>query len=459
MPHTNNSKPATTNHQAGQLFVPPSDYPRIVVIGGGFAGMALAKQLRRQPVQVVLLDRNNFHQFQPLLYQVATSGLDPESIVFPFRKQFQGYPNLFFRMADVQEVQPAQKRVITDRGALSYDYLVLATGTKTNFFGMQTIESNGLCLKTIQDALDIRHRMLANLETAIETTAPDKRRSLMTFVVVGGGPAGVEMAGSIAEFKRYILAKDYPELDPDMMQVFLIEASGRILSAMSEEATQKGMRHLHQLGVNVLLNEAVTDYDGETVTMKSGRAIRTHNFIWSAGVTGQLPKGISPDQVVRGNRLRVNPFLQVEGMPDVFAIGDIAGLSSEAFPRGLPQVAQVAIQQGRYLGKVLPQIIRGETIAKKFVYKDKGALATVGKKRAIADIGKWKFSGYLAWLIWSVVHLMSISGFRNKVLVGLSWLFSYFSYEKSNRLIIYDPCAYQSDFSSHQAARPRRKDA
>ena len=417
------------------ICLPEIKFPRIVIIGGGFAGLALAKGLKKQKVQVVLIDKNNFHQFQPLLYQVATSGLEPDSIAFPFRKQISNYKNVVFRLAEVEEIKTENKTIYTDKGSLSYDYLVLATGTTTNFFGMKTVEENSLGMKNIRDSLNIRHMMLQNLEQATITCNDDERDALTNFVIVGGGPAGVEMAGALAEFCKYILPKDYPEYPSSIMKIYLVEGSGKLISTMSSKASTKTLKYLNDLNVEVLLNEIVTDYNGEVATTKSGGKIIAKNLIWTAGVKGQLPKGIDKKHIANGNRLKTNQYLQVEGFNDVFAMGDIAAVITKDTPNGHPQVAQPAIQQGKYLSKTLINIINNKPL-KPFKYKDKGSLATVGKRRAVADLGKLKFTGYVAWLLWSFVHLMSISGFRNKLLVGLNWAISYFSYEKSNRLII-----------------------
>jgi NADH:quinone reductase (non-electrogenic) len=427
--------PERSCKEAEIICLPESKFPRVVIIGGGFAGLALVEGLKRKDVQVVLLDRNNFHQFQPLLYQVATSGLEPDSIAFPFRKQISGYKNIIFRLAEVEEIKTENKTIYTNKGSLTYDFLVLATGTKTNFFGMKNVEENSLGMKGIRDSLNIRHKMIQNLEQAAITCNTKEQEALTNFVIVGGGPAGVEMAGALAEFQKYILPKDYPEYPSSIMKIYLVEGSDKLISAMSNKASTKTLKYLKELNVEVLLNEIVTDYDGEIVTTKSEKKIHAKNLIWTAGVKGQLPKGIDKEHFVNGNRLKTNNHLQVQGYKDVFAMGDIAAVITQETPKGHPQVAQPAIQQGKFLSKTLINIINNKPL-KPFKYKDKGSLATVGKRRAVADLGKLKFTGYTAWLLWSFVHLMSISGFRNKLLVGINWTISYFSYEKSNRLII-----------------------
>tara|TARA_Y100000034_G_scaffold52128_1_gene64019 strand:+ start:3142 stop:4560 length:1419 start_codon:yes stop_codon:yes gene_type:complete len=417
------------------ICLPDTNWPRVVIVGGGFAGLALVEKLKNKKVQVVVFDKNNFHQFQPLLYQVATSALEPDSIVFPFRKQFNGYKNVVFRLAEVEEIQPSSNVVKTNKGNIHYDYLVLATGTTTNFFGMNTVEENSLGMKDIRDSLNIRHMMLQNLEQAAITCDDEERDALTNFVIVGGGPAGVEMAGALAEFCKYILPKDYPEYSSSIMNIYLIEAGKELLSTMSKKASSNTLRYLEDLNVKVLLDESVTYYDGNKVSTKSGKTFLAKNLIWTAGVKGQFPEGIDAKHVVRGNRLKTDSFLMLEGYENIFAIGDIAAVITKNTPKGHPQVAQTAIQQGKYLGKVLLKIMKNESV-KPFEYKDKGSLATVGKRKAVADLGNFKFGGYFAWLLWSIVHLMSISGFRNRLLVGFNWAVSYFTYEKSNRLII-----------------------
>ncbi|SHF42103.1 NADH dehydrogenase [Salegentibacter echinorum] len=433
--HLNNIMLESSCKITDEICLPDTKLPRVVIIGGGFAGLALVEKLKNKNVQVIIFDKNNFHQFQPLFYQVATSALEPDSIVFPFRKQINGYKNVLFRLAEVQEIHPSSNVITTNKGKVHYDYLVMATGTITNFFGMDKVESHSLGMKDIRDSLNIRHMMLQNLEQAAITCDDKERDALTNFVIVGGGPAGVEMAGALAEFCKYILPKDYPEYPSSIMNIYLIEAGDELLNTMSDKASSKTLKYLEGLKVNVQLNEAVSNYDGNEVTTNSGKTILAKNLIWTAGVKGQFPKGVDKKHVVKGNRIKTDSNLKVEGYKNIFAIGDIAALISKDTPNGHPQVAQAAIQQGKYLGDSILSIIENKSV-KPFKYKDKGSLATVGKRKAVADLGKLKFAGYFAWLLWSIVHLMSISGFRNKLMVGFNWVVSYFSYEKSNRLII-----------------------
>lgn len=436
MKNTKDKSCKTNCDKTDQMCLPETSSTRIVVIGGGFAGLSFIKGLKNKAVQLVLIDKNNFHQFQPLLYQVATSGLEPDNIAFPFRKQFRDYKHVIFRMAEVLKISTQDQLVFTDKGFLSYDYLVLATGTSTNFFGMENIEKHALGMKSITDALDIRHSMLRHLEEAAISCDEEEREALTNFVIVGGGPAGIEMAGALAEFRKYILPKDYPEYPASIAKIYLVEGGPKLLPAMSESASAKSLKYLKELEVEVLLNEIVTDYRNDTVLTKSGRKIPAKNLIWTAGVKGEWPSGIGDEQLTFGNRIKTNGYLQVEGMTKVFALGDVSAVITEKTPKGHPQVAQAAIPQGAYLAKAILKIMQGQTPAQPFTYKDKGSLATVGRRRAVADLRRLKFGGYLAWWLWSLVHLMSISGFKNKVLVAINWAISYFSYEKSNRLII-----------------------
>lgn len=415
--------------------IPDESLPRVVVIGAGFGGLTFLREVDDGRFQTVLIDRNNHHQFQPLFYQVAVSGLEPDSIVFPVRKQIGKKRHAYFIFGAVERIDPQQKRVYTEHGWLSYDRLIIGTGAKPNFFGMKDVEANALTMKDIRGALNIRHYMLESLEKAALVEDEEEQDSYTDFVIAGGGPTGVELAGALAEFKRHIVPKDYPEFSADMMRIHLLEMGDRLLGAMSEKASKAALKHLRRMGVIVRLGEAVENYDGDTITTSDGGKIRARNFIWTAGVQGHYPEGVPEEALFKGNRLKVDEELRVEGTTDIYALGDVAAQLSDVYPNGHPQLAQPAMQQGRYLAKLFEAQEKGRSIAP-FRYKDKGVMATIGRNKAVADIGEWRFDGFLAWMLWSLVHLMQISGFRNKFLVGLNWAWSYFSFEKGDRLII-----------------------
>lgn len=419
--------------------LPENDKPKIVVIGAGFAGINFIKKLDNKPVQVILIDQNNFHQFQPLLYQVAISGLEPDAIISPIRKLFKSCINMIYRMAKVEYIDTNINRVQTDIGYVDYDYLVIATGSSTNFYGSKSIEKNSIGLKNIHDALNIRSWMLQNLERAVDGCNVLNKEDLTRFIIVGGGPAGVEMAGSLAEFKKFLLKSDYPEIQPESMRVYLVQSADRILPAMSKKASKHALKVLEKLDVKVMLNSKVQDYDGERIsilTQDGNEIINTNTVIWAAGVKGNTLKGISESAIVPGNRLKVNMYSQVENLENVFAIGDIAAMLSEENPKGHPMVAQVAIQQGKVLAKNILYKIKLGKFSNEFHYVDKGSMATIGKKDAVADLKITFLNGKTGWLLWSFIHLVSITGFKNRFRVALSWLMKYFSYDKANQLIV-----------------------
>ncbi len=418
------------------ICLPASRRPRLVVIGAGFGGLKLIERLRGQPLQVVLIDKNNFHQFQPLLYQVAIAGLEPDSIVAPIRKLFQDYPNVVYRMAEVVRIEPESRRVFTNIGWVRYDYLVLATGSRTNFYGLEQLKAYSVGLKDIRDALDIRSWVLQNLEQASITCDRRQKDALTNFVLVGGGPAGVELAGALAEFRQYILHKDYPEISTEWMQIYLIEAADRLLPTFPREASGHALSVLQRLGVQVLLRTLVKDYDGTTIQLQGREALEAKFLVWTAGVEGAPPPGLLQSVRTKGNRLRVDAFNRVVGYHNIFAIGDLAAHITPEHPGGLPMVAPVAIQQGEWLGDHLPHYIQTGAFPAPFQYRDKGSMATIGKKNAVAHIGGKTWKGWFAWVLWSAVHLMSLVSFRNRLLVGINWMFHYLRYEKANRLII-----------------------
>ena len=408
--------------------------PRIVIVGGGFGGLQLIKNLPEGKFQIVLIDKHNYHTFQPLLYQVATAGLEPDSIAYPLRKIFKNRDDFFFRLAEVKSIDADQKEIHTSLGDLEYDYLVLATGTVTNFFGNETIAAKSMGMKSVPEALNIRSLLLENFEAALLTDDLKERESLMNVVIVGAGPTGVELAGAIAELRAHVLPKDYPDLDFRRMSIHLVEGLGKVLPPMSDEASQKAQKFLEGLGVQIWLNTKVEDYDGRTIST-SGKPMLTQTLIWAAGVQCKPPQGISGDDLVRGNRIRVNRFNQVEGKDGLYAIGDLAYMETEKFPKGHPQVAQPAIQQGRLLAKNLNRSLKGQNL-KEFEYTDLGSMATIGRSRAVADLPKFKTQGFLAWFIWMFVHLMSLVGFRNRVVVFVNWTYNFFNYNRDIRLII-----------------------
>ena len=408
---------------------------KIVIIGGGFGGIELAKKLKHQNVDIVILDKHNYHTFQPLLYQVATGGLEADSIAFPIRKIFKGQKNLKFRVTEVKKVIPELNRLETTIGECEYDYLVIATGSTSNFFGQTEIAQNAMPMKSIPEALNLRSLILQNLEAAIIAQDPVKENELLNFVVVGGGPTGVETAGAIAELKKHVLKNDYPELDLNKVNIYLIEGSAELLGAMSVQAQQKSKQFLEELGVTVYTETRVQGYDGQTLSLVDGRKIGSATVIWSAGVKGVVLDGLSTESVVRGNRLKVNEINLVEGYQNVFAIGDVAAMITPETPNGHPGVAPAAIQQGKHLAKNIINLIENKSTTA-FKYFDKGAMATVGRNRAVVDINKIRFQGIFAWFTWMFVHLMTLVGFRNKLVVFVNWVWSYFSYDRGTRLII-----------------------
>lgn len=416
--------------------IPQSNLPRIVIIGGGFAGINLVKTLANKNVQVVLIDKHNYHTFQPLLYQVSSSGLEPDSIAYPLRKIIKKHKTSFFRFGEVEQILPEKNEIITSIGHLSYNYLVIATGTKTNFFGNKAIESCSMPMKTVPQALNIRSLILQNFEKAAIADSKDERHAFLNFVIVGAGPTGVELAGAIAELKNNILPRDYKDLDPDDMHIHLLEGAERVLPPMSEHASKKAAEFLNELGVKIHCNTFVKHYDGTMVTTNSDLKLESETLIWAAGVTGAPIQGLKAEAIMeKANRYNVNQFNQIEDYDNIFAIGDIALMTLEAYPQGHPQVAQPAIQQGKLLGKNLLRLIENKPM-KPFVYHDKGAMATIGRNKAVVDLKHYKFGGFFAWFVWMFVHLMSLVGFRNRVIVLFNWTYNYINFDKAARLII-----------------------
>ncbi|MBE7173153.1 MAG: NAD(P)/FAD-dependent oxidoreductase [Williamsia sp.] len=409
--------------------------PRVIIVGGGFAGLNLAKKLKGAPVEILMFDRHNYHTFQPLLYQVATGAIEVETIAFPIRRIFQKQKNFNFLIAEVTRVNSEANTVDTTLGTYSYDYLVLATGAATNFFGNKQLEHFTMDMKTVPQALNLRTMILQNFENALTEPDPEKKKALLTFVIVGGGPTGVELAGSLAEMKIHILPKDYPKLDSNQMEIYLVESKPRLLGVMSEEASAKAKEYLEELGVRISNGVRLSSYDGETVEINDGRKFQAKNVLWGAGVLGDVPDGIAKEHIVGGNKIETDDINRIKGYQNIFAIGDVSATISTDYPNGHPGVAQVAIQQGKHLAKNLAALVKGGSTVP-FHYFDKGSLATIGRNRAVADLGRIKTQGFIAWIIWSVVHLLSLIGFKNRMLVFMNWVDKYFSYNTSTRLII-----------------------
>lgn len=415
-----------------------TDKKRVVIIGGGFGGLKLANRLKGSHFQVVLIDKNNYHQFPPLLYQVASSGLESSSISFPFRKIFQKRDDFYFRLAEVEAVIREKNLIRTTIGELRYDYLVIASGTVTNFFGNEVIQQKALPMKTIEEALILRNTLLTHFEKATVCTDPVEKQALMNIVIVGGGATGVEVSGVLAEMKHFVLPKDYPDLKQSEMNIYLVEGSPKLLSAMSEEASENARRFLEKMGVTVMLQKKVVDYKDDKAILDDGSFITTKTVVWVSGVTATRFEQISNDELGRGGRILVDEYNRLTGSPNVFAIGDVCLQTEKDYPNGHPQVAQVAIQQGKLLAANLKRIENGQPL-KTFHYKDLGTLATVGRNKAVADLHKVKLHGFIAWLVWMGVHLRSILGVKNKIMVLIEWIWSYFTYDQSIRLILFIP--------------------
>ncbi len=416
--------------------IPQTSFPRVVIVGGGFAGLAVARGLEAQELQVVLLDKHNYHTFQPLLYQVATGGLEPDSIAFPLRKRFNDIKNYYFRLAEVIRVDSEKKDLETSIGPIAYDFLVIATGSTTNFFGNSTIKKHAMEMKFVPQALNIRSLILENFEAALLETDLDKRRALMNFVIVGGGPTGVELAGALAEMKKGILPKDYPDLDIRQMKINLIQGADKILKGMSEQASQKSEDFLVKLGVDVWKDVRVLNYDGETVTTDSEDHFKAQTVIWAAGVKGNIVQGLDNMCVVpQTSRIKVDAYNKVVGYDAVFAIGDVACMKTKVYEHGHPMMAQPAIQQGKLLAQNIIASLKEKKL-KPFTYNDKGSMATIGRNKAVVDLPKFRFQGVFAWFVWMFVHLFSLIGFRNKAVVFMNWVYNYIFFDRETRLII-----------------------
>lgn len=405
---------------------------KIVIIGGGFAGLQLAKTLNNKNKKIIVIDRMNHHMFQPLFYQVACGRIEPSNISFPFRKIFQRSRNTQYRMTEVQKILPEQNKIVTADGEFSYDKLIIATGCKTNFFGNEKMEQLAYGMKNTQEAISIRNHILLTFEKMIiEKTRTDDGN--WNIVIVGSGPTGVELAGAFAEMKKDILPRDYPNMNFDNLKIILISATDKPLNVMSQEAQNKSEAYLKDLGVELMAGERVTDYNGERVFLESGKEIPSNNVIWAAGVTGNVIPGLNPEIMVR-NRYKTDRYNRVEGYDNIFAIGDIAYMETPKYPQGHPQVANVAINQGKNLGKNL--LKKSTNQWQEYEYEDLGSMATIGKHRAVVDLPKWKFQGIFAWYFWMFLHLMLILSVRNKLAIFFNWMWSYFNRDSSLRLII-----------------------
>ena len=413
---------------------------RVVIVGGGLGGLRLAEDLYGSGMQVVLIDKNNFHQFPPLIYQIASAGIDPSSISFPFRQIFRKRKDFYFRMAEARMVDTEKKILQTSIGKIDYDYLVLAAGATTNFFGNKNIEEWAIPMKTVPEAMGLRNALLSNLERALTCATEEERQELLNVVIVGGGATGVEIAGALAEMRRYVIPYDYPDMDSSLMHIYLIEAGDRLLAGLSQESSQKAYEFLKSMGVDIQFGKMVTDYRDHKVVMKDGTEIPTRTFLWVSGIRANAMPGIDESHMGRGFRFKVDEYNRIPGLNDVFAIGDQCLQTSDAaYPNGHPQVAQVAIQQAKNLAKNLKLINQGADSSEltAFHYKNLGSMATIGRNKAVVEIGKFHSQGFFAWVLWLVVHLRSILGVKNKVMVLLNWLWKYVSYNDSIRMITY----------------------
>lgn len=413
---------------------------KVVIVGAGFGGLRLARKLNNKAgFEVVLVDKFNYHQFQPLFYQVATAGLDASNISFPLRKVFQKSKNVRIRLADLKRVVPDENKIITDIEEINYDVLVLATGADTNFFGNAELAAHAFPMKSTVEALQIRHRLLHLFEEAHTITDEDELQRAMNIVVVGGGPTGVEVSGALAEMKKYVLPKDYPELDFTKMNIYLLEGTGKTLASMSQKSSEKSQQYLEKLGVNVLTATLVKNYDGKNVELQDGNRIPAATVIWAAGIKGNIPNGIDHSLIARGNRIKVDRYCKVQGLQNIYALGDLAYMETPGFPHAHPQVAPAAIQQADMLAHNLLLIEKKANTDRlyAFEYYDKGAMATVGRNLAVVDVPnpKLHFSGFFAWLIWMGLHLMLILGVKNRFFVFMNWLYNYVTYDQNLRLI------------------------
>ena len=413
-----------------------TDKKRIVIVGGGLGGLELAFKLVDDDYQVVLIDKNNYHQFPPLIYQVASGGLEPSSISFPFRRLFQGKKDFFFRMAKVESVNTDKKTIKTTVGEIDYDYLVMAFGAKTNFFGNKDIEATTLPMKSVSEAMRLRNTILRNLELALTEEDPARKQALMNIVVVGGGASGVEIAGAVAEMKKNIIARDYPDLDSSQMHIYLVNAVDRLLSAMDPVSSKRAERDLKELHVHIRQPQFATEYKDGILKTSAGLEIPTQTVIWVSGICANTVEGFPAESIGHASRFLTDRFCRVKGVKDVYAIGDVSLVEGdEEYPLGHPQLAQVAMQQAKTVAKNFKAMSEGKEL-KPFKYKNLGVMATIGRNHAVAEISGKKFGGFPAWALWLVVHLRSILGVKNKTFILLNWVWNYINYKQSLRLIL-----------------------
>lgn len=417
------------------LNIPDTGKKRIVVVGCGFAGLTLARKLKNSGYQLVIIDKHNYHQFPPLFYQVASAGLDESSILFPLRKIFQNYSDYHIRKSEVKAIDHTNKKLLTSGGTIRFDFLVLAHGATNSFFGSTQMQQHSKAMKTIAEVIDLRNNLLMNLESAITAVDESEREKRLNIVIIGGGPSGVEIAGALAEMNKHIIPKDYPELRTNGPRIFLIEAADRLLNMMSERSSAKALEFLEKSGVRVMTMTKAVGCDEESVFLDSGNIIKTRMIIWTAGIKGNLIDGLNNEVYTRSGRIIVDRQNQIMGYKDIFAVGDIAWMAEEKYPKGHPQVAQVAIQQAKLLAKNLKCRITGRT-EKEFYYRDLGTMATIGRHLAVVELPFVHFQGIFGWYVWMFIHLMSIVGVRNRLIIFFNWAWKYFTYDQSTRLIL-----------------------
>lgn len=415
---------------------------KVIIAGGGFAGLQLAKRLNnKEGLDVLLIDKVNFHQFQPLFYQVATAGLDASNISFPLRKVFQDSPNVHIRLGEITEIKPDKNIIVTNEEEFAYDVLVLATGANTNFFNNVNLSEKSFPMKSTIEALQIKYHLIKNLEEALDIKDKEELKKKLSVVIAGGGPTGVELSGAIAEMRNKILPKDYPEIDFSLMDIHLVEGSPRTLASMSEKSSEQSKRYLERLGVKVRTQTHVKDYDGDKVLLQDGDTIPAKTVIWAAGIKGNVPKGIDPTLIARGNRIKVDRQSRVQGYQHIYALGDVAYMETPKYPNGHPQVANVAINQAKTLAvNLIRQVNGNKHYQDEFEYHDKGSLATVGRNLAVVDFPKNRghLGGFIAWIIWMMLHLVLILGVKNRLQIFINWVFKYFTHDQSLRLLFKD---------------------